>query len=559
MLVWGTPIKGLSLVGLIAVGAFLVVAMLRPPVASQPTLDDLVIRSFEITASIAPVPLRYEVTEGDELRFLSRGTLRGSATAMMEVTAPDPVTTGRFYFDADMKLTSVRAPGHEVTAARQQDNLTLTFQPALTPGARLPVTFEFEGQPLYIYDEFVVVRWGSLYPVLISPFGDFSANLGRVVLTLTVPGGYNVGATGKLVSRIGTTTKWDSEVAVPWIAIAGGRRHTVRERTVQGVTMQFYVQPGEDRNLDKLAGFAGRAVEFYSGLLYAFPYAELRTVSLLIVSGGIGYPAFLLIDDRAFKNTFSGSLNRDSFLLLLMAHEVAHSYVPSRTVPKGVGFIWLSEGFAEYLALMAVEALLGPEAFKRELQEERDNYGRVAGTRTEPSIASITFANYRGPARPVIYSKGALVLHMLRGLIGEEAFKQGLAAYFRASRGRAARLSDFQEAMERAAGRPLHSFFQQWIHDKVLPDYTVGDVRSTSVAGGGTTTTAVIRNLGTGRMIVEVGFVMDGDTLIEKTDVPANGEVAVTTTTSKPVRQVEVDPRKWMIQKDYKNDAATVR
>jgi len=546
-------------VGWIVAVVGLVLATARPAVRSQPTLDDLVIRSFEIAASVAPVPLRSEVTEGGELRFLSRGTLRGTATAMVEVTAPGAVTTGRFFFDAEMKLTAVRAPGHQVTPVRQRDSLTLTFAPALAPGAKVPVTFEYEGRPLYIYDEFVEVSEGSLYPVLVSPFGDFSANLGRVVLTLTVPGGYTVGATGRLVSRSGNTTRWDSEVAVPWIAIAGGRRHTIRDKTVRGVTMQFYVPPGEDRNLDKLAGFLGRSVEFYSNLLYPFPYTELRTISSLRIAGGIGYPAFLLIDDRAFKNTFSGGLNRDSFLLLLMAHEAAHSYVPSQTIPKGVGFIWLSEGFAEYLALMAVEAQMGPEAFRRELQEERDRYARVAGSPTEPSIASITFANYRGAARTVIYAKGALVLHMLRGLMGDDAFRQGLATYFRAFRGRAARISDFQEAMARAAGQPLDTFFQQWIAETVLPDYTVGEVRSAPAAGGGVATTAVIRNLGTGRMAVEVGFVMDDETHLEKADVPAKGEVTVTATTPKPVKQVEVDPRKWMIQRDYKNDAAAVR
>lgn len=534
------------------------VALPLRPVASQGTLDEVVIRSFDVTASIAPVPLRYESTEAGGVRLLSRGTLRGTATAMLEVTAPDPVATARFYFDSDMRLTRVSAPGYAIAPSRQRDTLVLTFDPALPAGAKVPVTFQHEGQPLYIYDESILVSEGTLYPVLVSPFGDYSANLGRVTLKLTAPAGYGVSATGRLVSRDGNTTMWDSEVAVPWIAIAGGRRHTARDRTVQGVKMQFFVPAREDRNLDKLAGFLGRSVGFLSSLLYPFPYTELRTTSLLAVGGGIGYPAFLLIDDRAFTNGFPGSDNRDSFLLLLMAHEAAHSYVPSQTVPKGIGFIWLSEGFAEYLALMTVESVLGPEAFRRELQEERDRYGRVAGARSEPSIAAITFSNYRGAARSVIYAKGALVLHMLRGLIGDEAFKQGLSAYFRTTRGRAVRLSDFQEAMEKAAGRPLEAFFQQWIEDKVLPDYTVGEVR-TAAAAGGVTTTAVVRNLGTGRMPVEVGFVMDGETHVQKVEVPANGEVTVTATTPRRVTRVEVDPRKWLIQKNYKNDSAAVR
>jgi len=534
--------------------------LLPAPGSGQTILDDVVIRAFDISVSITPVPLKYELA-GGELRYTSRGTLHGTATAMVEVTAPNPVSTARFFFDSDVKLTSVKAAEYQVASNRQRDTLTLTFTPALLPGAKVPVTFVYEGQPLYIFNEFVLVSEGSLYPVLVSPFGDFSANLGRVKLKLTTPGGYNIAGTGKLLAREGDVLTWDTEVPVPWVAIAGGRKHAVRDKTVGGLTMQFYVPPGEDRNLDKLADFTGRAVGFYSNLLYPFPYSELRAVSLLIVSGGLGYPAFLLIDERAFRNTFTGDLNRDSFLFQLMAHEAAHSYVPSQTVPKGVGFIWLSEGFAEYLSLMAIEALLGPDAFKRELQEERNNYAFVVATAiAEPSIASITFANYHGrAAKNVIYAKGSLVLHMLRGVLGDELFKKGLAAYFSTFRGQAARVADFQTTMERVSGQSLGWFFDEWINEKVLPDYTISRVTSLPTPDGAFQTTATLRNLGTGQMPVEVGFVMDGDVQIQRAEVPSGGDVTVTATTPKPVKQVEVDPKKWVIQKDYKNDVAPVR
>src|SRR2546422_5017644 len=502
-------------------------ALFPSPGSSQATLDDLVIRAFDISVSIAPVPLEYEFV-GGEVHFTARGTLRGTATAMVEVTAPGPVATARFSFDRDMKLTSVKAPEYQVVPERQHDTLTLTFTPALAPGAKVPVTFDYEGQPLYIFNEFVQVSEGSLYPLLISPFGDYSANLARVKLKLMTPGGYNIAGTGKLLVNEGGVRTWDTEVPVPWVAIAGGRKHTVRDKTIGGLTMQFYVPPGEDRNLDKLADFTGKAVGFYSNLLYPFPYSDLRAASFLIVPGGIGYPAFLMIDDRAFRNTFTGDLNRDSFLFQLMAHEAAHSYVPSQTVPKGVGFIWLSEGFAEYLSLMAVEALLGPDAFKRELQEERNNYAFVVATATaEPSISSITFANYHGRvASNVIYAKGSLVLHMLRGVLGDEVFKKGLAAYFSAFRGRAARVSDFQATMERVSGQSLGWFFDEWIDEKVQPGYTVTRATSLPTPDGAFQTTATVRNLGTGQMPGEGGFVLDGgDEQIQKAEIPSGGEV----------------------------------
>jgi len=531
------------------------------PGSSQTTLDDLVIRGFDIDVSMSPVPLKYD-TVGGQRRYAARGTLRGTTKAMLEVTAPSPVSTARFFFDSDVKLTSVTAARHRIASARRRDTLTLTFTPALPAGARVAVTFTYEGRPLYIFNEFVLVSEGSLYPVLTSPFGDFSANLARVKLKLRIPDGYQIAGTGRLLGNEGGVRTWDTEVPVPWVAVAGGRRHIVRDWVIGGLRMQFYVPPGDDRNLDKLADFTGRAVGFYSTLLYPFPYSELRVVSLsdLGSSIGIGYPAFLLIDDRAFGNSLPGTLNRDSSLLHLMAHEAAHSYVPSQTVPKGVGFVWLSEGFAEYLSLMAVEALLGPGAFQQELQEERDDYAAVAGTSAEPSIAAITFANYHGQAAAdVIYAKGSMVLHMLRSVLGDEAFRKGLAAYFTTFRGRAARVDDFQESMEQAGGQSLDWFFSEWIQGKVLPDYTVTQVKFVPTAEGTFQTTATVRNLGTGRMPVEVAFVMEGETQVQKVDVPSGGSVTVTATMPKPVRLVEVDPNKWVIQKNYKNDVAVVR
>lgn len=530
-----------------------------PPVTGQIILEDVLARSFDVSVTIAPVDLRIEVVAG-ELRFLSRGTLRGRARVGFEITAEQPVTQIRMELNSQLTVRSVQAEGAQVTSARQGARLTLTFAPGLVPGSRVPVTIEYEGQPLYIYNEFVLIHPGDLYPVLVSPFGDYSANLARVNMHVTAPQGFQVVSTGRQVSADGNTIRWDSEVNVPWVALAGARRHRRVDRTVGNVRLQMYVGQGEDRNLDKLATYTGQAIDFYNRLLYPFPYAEIKVVSLIVVGGGIGYPALMLIDDRAFAGTFTGASNRDSYLFSLMAHEAAHSYVPSQTVPKGVGFIWLSEGFAEYLSLMATEAVLGPQAYARELQEERDDYGVIAGTASDRPISVFTFSNYGSRASTrIIYSKGSLVLHMLRAVIGDEAFRRTLAAYFQRSRGRAVRVDDFREVAEEISGQKLESFFDQWIMQAVLPDYVVASASSTRTEGGEFRTAATIRNTGTGVMPVDVGFGSGQDRVIRRVEVPSRGEATVTVMTPAAVRQVEADPNKWIIQSNYKNDTFEIR
>ena len=71
--------------------------------------------------------------------------------------------------------------------------------------------------------------------------------------------------------------------------------------------------------------------------------------------------------------------------------------------------------------------------------------------------------------RALVYNKSAAVLHMLRRLIGDDAFFDGLRRFYADSRFRKVGTDEFQQAVERAAGRPLDRFFDQWIHGSTLP------------------------------------------------------------------------------------------
>jgi aminopeptidase N len=71
--------------------------------------------------------------------------------------------------------------------------------------------------------------------------------------------------------------------------------------------------------------------------------------------------------------------------------------------------------------------------------------------------------------RALVYNKGAAVLHMLRRLIGDEAFFSGLRQYYLASCFSKASTEDLRLMMEAAAGRSLQRFFERWIYGATLP------------------------------------------------------------------------------------------
>jgi aminopeptidase N len=68
-----------------------------------------------------------------------------------------------------------------------------------------------------------------------------------------------------------------------------------------------------------------------------------------------------------------------------------------------------------------------------------------------------------------IYSKGALVLHMLRVQLGEEAFWKGVRGYIQRHKYKTVETDNFRQALEEASGRDLERFFQQWCYRPGMP------------------------------------------------------------------------------------------
>ena len=90
--------------------------------------------------------------------------------------------------------------------------------------------------------------------------------------------------------------------------------------------------------------------------------------------------------------------------------------------------------------------------------------------------------------RALVYNKGAMVLHMLRRLMGDEAFFAGLRDFYATWRYKKAGTDDFRVAMEKAGGRPLERFFDRWIFGGAIPT-----VRFSSQVDGGSSGSASSR------------------------------------------------------------------
>ena len=71
------------------------------------------------------------------------------------------------------------------------------------------------------------------------------------------------------------------------------------------------------------------------------------------------------------------------------------------------------------------------------------------------------------------YAKGGCVLHMLRGLLGDEAWWKGIRDYVAKNKFQVVETDDFRKAMEEASGKDLKWFFDQWLYKAGHPELKV--------------------------------------------------------------------------------------
>ncbi|MCW5753175.1 MAG: M1 family metallopeptidase [Phycisphaeraceae bacterium] len=166
----------------------------------------------------------------------------------------------------------------------------------------------------------------------------------------------------------------------------------------------------------------------------------------------------------------------------IIAHELIHQWMGNLLTCRGWAHIWLNEGWAsmgqalwdeEYARLQGRdprEAYLA--AISQFLGQQRSNRG------TAPRQPALVSNLYRNPLDVFMkqdnpYPKGALVLHMLREMLGEEVFFEGVRLFVRRHQFQEVETSDFRRCLEEVSGRSLERFFEQWCMRPGLPQLTV--------------------------------------------------------------------------------------
>jgi aminopeptidase N len=247
-----------------------------------------------------------------------------------------------------------------------------------------------------------------------------------------------------------------------WLYTLGVARFAVHHPTpVGGVPLESWVFPQErEPGWQALEETSRQVLGFYSARIAPYPYDKLANVEAAGIHGGMESATAIFYGEGDFKG---------GRMTMLLAHEIAHQWFGNAVTESDWNEVWLSEGFATYLADCFLEQAEGRDAFVKSLKDERTAVIAAEKQIPDTPIVHLNLTDMGKVLNLFVYEKGAWVLHMLRGAVGEDAFWRGLRAYYLRHQHGNATTADFRQAMEGASGQKLDGFFSQWLTRPGVP------------------------------------------------------------------------------------------
>lgn len=156
----------------------------------------------------------------------------------------------------------------------------------------------------------------------------------------------------------------------------------------------------------------------------------------------------------------------------LIAHELAHQWWGDLLTCRDWSHLWLNEGFATYFDALFTAEHRGPAAFAFQMEGNQRAAIGVDADKPRPMV----WDRYDSPMEMFdarAYPKGASVLHMLRGYLGDDVFFRSLSNYAKKHRHQPVETADLQRVLEQTSNKKLDWFFKQWCYQAGAPKLEV--------------------------------------------------------------------------------------
>jgi tetratricopeptide (TPR) repeat protein len=482
-----------------------------------------------------------------------------SAKVVVSFTAPENAESVSFGLHPALKVSKISdEAGTVLTGQRLTDgNIRIASATPFVSGQTVHWTFEYEGVITGNNDGSVEgLKLAAiqepitylLYPARWFPVSGNSSgyltNRFTAEMHIRVPQGMQVFSSGSqgaakpvILANGNPGDQYDfnwEKPGFPGTVIAG--RFEAPVSTGAG-NVKVYLTESHQQSGNELAQTAVKEYDFFTGSFGAAESSRLNVVEL---------------PDNTLPSVWSpelaaipGSRVGDKSSIRLLANTIARQWWGSEVSPRTLNDAWITNGMARYSELMYVEHESGTNALQAAIQD-------VAAGALAYDTIPLSSAGRLSPFSPEFQSmtleKGAMIFHMLRWEIGDQAFLATLKGALSQFTGSSMRAADLQKVAEAQSRQELTAFFAQWVDGTGAPQFTnkyaiyrLGNNKGFRTIG------EIDQDLDLFRMPVELRVETDGKTETQKIEVVgANTQFSVDTF-GRP-RRISIDPQDWVLK-----------
>ena len=389
----------------------------------------------------------------------------------------------------DLDVSSVTSTARIEAFTVTDDAITITFNPAVRPGAETTVTVVHEAEPKqglyfrtpemgYPEEDTHLFTQGEFHEAPHwYPNYDYPNERSSSEVICRVPKDMTVVSNGRLVSE---EIDADSGLKVAhWlqekphvnylVALVAGKLKKI-ESNYRDIPIAFYTPASLIEYAQNSFEDTADMLEYYEkeiGIPYPWDQYN-QAVVRDFVAGGMENTTLTILTEGTLHTGETENIHSSQSLV---AHELVHQWFGDYVTCKDWSHTWLNEGFATYYEDLYDSHKNGRDSMLANLYATA---GYLVRARSEHK--PIVYREYRRAGEQFdyrTYSKGGWVLHMLRTELGEEMFRKCVKTYLERHALDSVVTEDFRSVIEEFTGRSFDRFFDQWIYHARHPDLKV--------------------------------------------------------------------------------------
>ncbi len=306
-------------------------------------------------------------------------------------------------------------------------------------------------------------------------------------LEVTLPSDWHSITQGEEIQQTMTQYNRISQwrVASPTEALTlAANTYVVQKKPWRNIQLATYLFPKDAALAEQYLKATATYLKLYTKLLGPYPFSKFAVAENFFPSG-LGMPSFTLLGQGIVRRGYTQPYS--------LGHEIVHSWLGNSIFNDFGKGNWV-EGLTTYLANYYYDEATGNQAAASKTRRRMmDEYNLYATQGKDYPIRQFHHKETRID-NAVGYQKTALVFHMLRQEIGDDAFFQGVRHIIQEGTGQFFEWQDLNRAFSKVSERDLNEFFEQWVERPSAPSLHLTDifVQSDSIRPGHSILTGTI-------------------------------------------------------------------